>query len=55
METDDVIKKVVGQITEVPLKAQKANQRAATKPQSSSGKKHVNFYSYKKIKAILKY
>jgi len=51
-ETDDIIKKAVGQITEVSLKAQEANQRAATETQSSPGKKHVNFYSYKTIKAI---
>jgi len=49
METDDIIKKAVGQTTEVPLKAQEANQRAATETQSSPGKKHVKFYSYKKI------
>jgi len=42
-ETDDIIKKAVGQTTEVPLKAQEANQRAATETQSSPGKKHVTF------------
>jgi len=51
-ETDNIIEKAVGKTTEVPLKAQVANQRAATQPQSSPGKKHVNFYSYTKIKAI---
>jgi len=37
-KADDIIKKAVGQIGEVTLKAQEANQRAATQPQISHSK-----------------
>jgi len=37
-EVDEITKRAVEQISEVPLKAQDANQRASTKPQISPGR-----------------
>jgi len=37
-EAGDIIKRAVEQISDIPIKAQKANQRASTKPQILPGK-----------------
>jgi len=36
-EADNIIKKAVEQISDIPIKAQEANQRASTKPQILPG------------------
>jgi len=52
-EADNITKRAVEQISEVPLKAQDANQRASTKPQISPGRIIFQYsYSYNKIKPI---
>jgi len=37
-EADDIVKRAVEQISDMPIKAQKANQRASSKPQILPGR-----------------